>query len=142
MSGASNQAEVNVIRLAYKIHKNIEDKLKSKIGEKSTDRKQLAILLCIDELEAPTPSLISKHTGIGTSRISRLLDILEIGNKIQRLHDENDRRKITIRLLPAGEEMVMLCKHTLTTLSKSLLSSLTMEEKKALAVILGTFSEK
>ena len=61
------------------------------------------ILLMREESKTSLPSLLAEKAGVTRATMTGLLDGLERENLVQRVFDAEDRRRVSIRLTPAGE---------------------------------------
>lgn len=133
--------EEELINLAYKIHKNVESELDSKIEESNLRRKELDVLLSIKALEKPTtPSEIAKHADIKLPLVSRILDSLVKRSILDSARGKIDRRQNFVQLTSEGEKLISSCQQILGVLPASLLTSLSVQEKSMLAAFLGSYS--
>lgn len=135
--------EKDVINFAYKIHKNVEEEVTHKIEENHLKRKELEILLSINELGgSATPTEIAEHTQIKLPLVSRITDSLVQRSILNSTRGKIDRRQNFIQLTQQGYELINTCKGTLAKLPTSLLSILSEEEKKLLTVFLESYPQK
>jgi DNA-binding MarR family transcriptional regulator len=78
------------------------------------DRVELkaADLECLDliaQRRAMTPSTLSDATGLHPATLTRILDRLERGGWVERVRDDTDRRRVTLRVkLTRGRELAKL----------------------------------
>jgi len=141
MTLTDNNIEATLISLAAKISGSVDSEIAEVFGKSISDRQQLNIIVCIDELKIASPSSIAEHTKIERPRVTVLLDALEKDSKIERVRDDIDRRRVVIKLLPSGVEIAKEYKKILRALPQHLTSSLSVEERKALAIFLKSFPQ-
>lgn len=64
------------------------------------------ILLFREESLESSPSVLAEKAGVTRATMTGLLDGLERDGLVQRLYDAADRRRITVKLLPAGQAVL------------------------------------
>lgn len=67
---------------------------------------QWTILMYIHEGCGDTAAVLCRHCSYDTGSMTRMLDRLEEKGLISRVRSEEDRRRVQIRLTPAGRELI------------------------------------
>ena len=91
----------------------------------------LRCLRLASEAEEPTAGLLAKITGLTSGTITGLLDRLEKARFIRRERDANDRRKVIVKLLPAGAQKIQRIMGPLSQDMNEALQDFTQDELKA-----------
>jgi DNA-binding MarR family transcriptional regulator len=68
-----------------------------RVGLHSTDLRCLGIL---GQLQRATPGELSDRTGLTTGAVTRMLDRLERAGYVSREHDDVDRRRVMVKVVP------------------------------------------
>ena len=137
----NGNTESLLVNIANKIYHDAVWKSEKKFNEQSLNRKQLAILVCINEHANSSPTDIAKQLNLSKSQMTALLEPLVSNAYISRCCDVKDRRRILLNLLPRGNEIVITSRPVFSSLLLSLLSSLNADEKEALVTFLQNFPD-
>ncbi|MDC0358854.1 MarR family transcriptional regulator [Oligoflexia bacterium] len=92
----------------------------------------------LENLDSLSPAELAERTGVTRATVSGLLDKLEKDDLISRETFKEDRRKISVKLLPAGEKRLADALPGHFSRVSTLLSGLTTKEKKQLTALLKT----
>ncbi len=117
--------------------------LDHELSEEGLKQKHLLVLQMLVDEECVYPSTIVKNSKITFPELTRILDKLEIKGYLSRSsYSCKDRRRLSLEILPRGERLVQNSRDILSSLPRSLVSSLTEQEKQALMNFLQTFPKK
>ena len=129
----------NLVSIALKLQECLEHELSKPFRSNHQRGKQLKVLASACNLADATPSSIAVDSKITKSEVTKILDALEASNKIRRIRDNNDLRKITIVVQPRGKDDLKRSQTNLMNLPNNFMSSLTHDEKVELEKFLKTF---
>ena len=88
------------------------------------------------------PTQLQNEMMLTSGATTHRIDLLEKRGLIERLPDPDDRRGTLVRLTEAGKALVDEAVVTHVELEHELLSGLTEEQRRELAMLLGTLAEK
>lgn len=91
----------------------------------------LRCLRLAQEAVEPTAGYLARITGLTTGTITGVLDRLEKGRFVRRERDTEDRRKVIVKLLPAGVQRVEKIMAPLSEDMSKAMQDFTEEELKA-----------
>ena len=94
-------------------------------------RHQASILDHLDELDAITLNDLARHMGVTAATMSLAIDRLEKKGYVVRLRDTTDRRRVQLRLTPAGVRVRQAATVLDPPRVEALLARLTEEEREA-----------
>ena len=66
-----------------------------------------------DRNKITEPTILAEELLIPKQTITSMLDKLEKKGYVKRQHNENDRRKVNVMLLPEGEKLLLQVQHTI-----------------------------
>ena len=98
---------------------------------------QMQALHYILAAEKPTVKDLAEEFNVSAASASLLADRLANLELIDRTHQEDDRRKVTLGITPKGDEVLQAAKRYKTEGFKEMLSTLTTEELTQFDSILG-----
>ena len=77
-------------------------------GQYGLSQGRLLVLIVMNRTpqEALNPSFLAEKLNVTRATMTGLLDSLEKGNFIERVADSRDRRRIGVRLTPAGRQVL------------------------------------
>ena len=88
-----------------------------------------------------TPGDLAAALGLSSARIANILKSLECKGRVERLHDTVDRRRVLVRLTPAGQKEVRRRGEEMLADATCLLTALGPEDGRAAVRILGRIRE-
>jgi len=103
---------------------------------------QHALLQCLWVTDGQTPSMLAERLHLDTSTITGIITRMEAKDFIQRTFCEEDRRRVIVRLLPAGLELKEKLGNTIEIVNRTLLEDFTPEEAETLKRFLFSLEEK
>jgi DNA-binding MarR family transcriptional regulator len=119
----------NLIR-RFQVHSNLtvffHDAIANKLGLNLTDYKCLSVLF--KSPEPLTPTDLARIAGMSTSSITGIIDRLEGAGLVERLRDDQDRRKITLHPVQDLSQLVSQHFESLDESTRHLLSLYNDEE--------------
>jgi DNA-binding MarR family transcriptional regulator len=84
-------------------HEELQRRQARRMGINTTDMQALRLL----ELDGPLgPTELARRLGLRSASVTVLLDRLEASGHVERIRDEHDRRRVTIRALPQAVELL------------------------------------
>ena len=95
------------------------------------------ILLFREETLESSPSVLADKAGVTRATMTGLLDGLERDGLVQRVYDAADRRRITVRLLPAGQAVLDAVMPDYYRRVRALMAGLNEDERVLLKSTLG-----
>lgn len=96
---------------------------------------QILILLMDGELSV---GQLSQKLGIAKPNITPLVDALQGAGLVERARSQADRRVVSVRLLPAGEELLARLRQDIARQVAAWRGSLSRSEAKGLSAALGS----
>lgn len=94
---------------------------------------QLFLLGCLDKTEALTMSEIARKMGHSTAAATGLVDRLQKLGYVQRMHAEEDRRKILVMVTEKGRRMVRRMREELAQSLSKLLATMDDGERASVS---------
>ena len=88
-----------------------------------------------------TPGDLAAALGLSSARVANILKSLERKGRVERLHDTVDRRRVLVRLTPAGQKEVRRRGEEMLAGTTCLLTALGPEDGRAAVRILGRIRE-
>ncbi|AVM61155.1 hypothetical protein C3V41_02645 [Actinomyces sp. oral taxon 897] len=88
-----------------------------------------------------TPGVLAAALGLSSARVANILKSLERKGRVERLHDTVDRRRVLVRLTPAGQKEVRRRGEEMLASTTCLLTALGPEDGRAAVRILGRIRE-
>lgn len=95
------------------------------------------ILLMREEAFESSPSALAQKAGVTRATMTGLLDGLERDGLVQRVFDTADRRRLTVRLLPAGQAVLDAVMPDYYRRVRTVMLGLDEEQRVALQAMLG-----
>lgn len=95
------------------------------------------ILLMREDTLTSTPSSLAEKAGVSRATMTGLIDGLEKEGLVKRLFDSTDRRKVVIKLTPAGQSRLDDVMPPYYRKVKRLMQALTVHQRKELVNYLG-----
>ena len=99
-------------------------------SQKLLSRHQASILDHLNELDPTTVNDLARHMGVTAATMSLALDRLERAGYVARTRDNVDRRRVNLRLTPAGVRMREASSVLDPPSVKALVARLTDEERE------------
>ncbi|MDY0055701.1 MAG: MarR family transcriptional regulator [Methyloversatilis sp.] len=96
------------------------------------------ILLFREASLESSPSALADKAGVTRATMTGLLDGLERDGMVQRVFDAEDRRRITVRLLPAGQAVLDAVMPDYYRRVRVLMAGLSEEQRALMQSMLGT----
>ena len=103
--------------------------------------QQMGILLSLRQDVATTPFELSKHLGIDTGLMTRMLDKLETKGLLERSRSIEDRRVVNLKLTKTGEGVAEQLPRIAPTVLNARLRKFTKTEFEELRRLLNKFLE-
>ncbi len=113
------------------------DTVAHRLGMNATDLKVLRLL----GNEALTAGQLVDHTGLTGAAITALVDRLEAGGWVTRIRDEVDRRRVTVRAVPAKLRQIDRLYDGQYAAMEKVLARYSAAEFEVIADLLGRTSE-
>lgn len=88
-----------------------------------------------------TPGVLAAALGLSSARVANILKSLERKGQVERIHDTVDRRRVLVRLTPAGQTEVRRRGEEMLASTTCLLTALGPEDGRAAVRILGRIRE-
>ncbi|MGN1195447.1 MAG: MarR family winged helix-turn-helix transcriptional regulator [Acutalibacteraceae bacterium] len=88
------------------------------------------LLQLIDSGGQSTPSVLAEKLGVSAARIAAMLRSLEIKKLIERVCDEKDKRRVTVKITEVGKQFVESISDTVCQRAQSLLERLGEKDAK------------
>lgn len=76
------------------------------------------------------PTILAEELLVPKQTVTSMLDKLEKNGYVKRKHNENDRRRVNILLLPAGENLLMQVQNTINIAEEHIMEKLGETELK------------
>jgi len=99
-------------------------------------RPELTVLMCLNFHDGLHARDICEITEQPSNTVSRAVTALEVAGKITRCRDENDQRRMTLKLTEAGRSLHDAIMEEFSAAEAALLQTLTDEETKILIQLL------
>lgn len=100
--------QAGVVRLVKLLHKLFNDKANALLREYGLTHPEYNVLIIIDSSEHGLgPSELAEATSEKAANITRLVDQLIDKGLVVRVADAEDRRRLSVCLTPAGEELIV-----------------------------------
>lgn len=96
---------------------------------------QILILLMGGELSV---GQLSQQLGIAKPNVTPLVDAMQNASLVERVRSQKDRRIVSVRLLPAGEELLENLRQDIGRQAVAWRGSLSRSEAKSLSAALGS----
>ena len=110
--------------------------LDSHLVNYSVTAAQFKVLIIMERFRVDTPAELSRHLGLDSGSITRMLDRLEQKNLIERRRSEADRRQVQLVLTAEGQALVGRLPHIGAEAMNELVSMLEPNELADLERIL------
>lgn len=81
-----------------------------------------------DRNKITEPTILAEELLIPKQTVTSMLDKLEKNGYVKRQHNENDRRKVNVILLPEGEKLLLQVQHTIDYAEKYIMSHMGKDE--------------
>lgn len=95
------------------------------------------ILLFREASLESSPSVLAEKAGVTRATMTGLIDGLERDGLVQRVFDADDRRRITVRLLPAGQAVLDAVMPDYYRRVRALMAGLSEEQRVLMQSMLG-----
>lgn len=81
-----------------------------------------------DRNKITEPTILAEELLIPKQTITSMLDKLEKKGYVKRQHNENDRRKVNVMLLPEGEKLLLQVQHTIDYAERYIMNRIGKDE--------------
>lgn len=81
-----------------------------------------------DSNKITEPTILAEELLIPKQTITSMLDKLEKKGYVKRQHNENDRRKVNVMLLPEGEKLLLQVQHTIDYAERYIMNHIGKDE--------------
>lgn len=99
---------VTLVRMIGFLQRRLEDALQARLADRQLTHSQWALLMLIysDPAQCIHPSCASEVLRQSRPHMTRMTDELVARGWVERVREDNDRRTVKIRLLPAGQAAI------------------------------------